>query len=629
VDQSAAATYTDGTGTTNYTSHPFGQLGAGQTATVDGPLANDTISYAYDELGRLVSRTLNGVTSTWSFDQQGRVTSQGDPIGTFGYVYDGSSGRTATLTYPNGQTTTYAYLPNSGDHRLQQIHHKQPGGATLNKFDYTYDVVGNIKTWTQQTDANPAQVYDLGYDPADQLTAATLETTGQNPTVLKRYYYAYDPAGNRTVEQIDDAVMGATHDNMNRLLSQQPGGSLAFRGTVNEPSTVTIQGQPAAVDAGNQFTGSAPAPQGTSNVVVAATDPTGNVRTNTYQITASGATRSFIYDANGSLSSRTEGSTTTTYEWDADNRLLAVKQGANTLASFTYDANGRRATKAAGGNTTSYVYDGSQFLEERPGAGVIKRHVYAPGVDQVVAEVVAGVPTYTVADHLGSVVRMADATGLPTLSREYDPWGNLLQGSANSGYAFTGREWDPEAELYYYRARYYDPKLARFLTTDTVGPAGRYAYVGNNPVAFVDPSGNVDFRITTEERKGFPFAGGRTAVVGGVTALFECKENCRGGWSPQFVVLAKIVMLIDTGCPWWSRPHEKAHAGALRDDIIQLANKNLAPVEGERFESFGECRDAAEAARDAFIKGGSTFPWSQGGNHQHEKIDNYWIPCLF
>jgi YD repeat-containing protein len=55
-------------------------------------------------------------------------------------------------------------------------------------------------------------------------------------------------------------------------------------------------------------------------------------------------------------------------EWDAENRLTAVKQGGDTLASFSYDANGRRATKTADGITTSYVYDGSQFPEEPPRA---------------------------------------------------------------------------------------------------------------------------------------------------------------------------------------------------------------------------------------------------------------------
>jgi RHS repeat-associated protein len=58
--------------------------------------------------------------------------------------------------------------------------------------------------------------------------------------------------------------------------------------------------------------------------------------------------------------------------------------------------------------------------------------------------------------------------------------------------AFTGREWDPETGLYYYRARYYDPKVGRFLSKDPVGFAAGpnyYTYVLDNPVNRVDPSG--------------------------------------------------------------------------------------------------------------------------------------------
>ena len=93
--------------------------------------------------------------------------------------------------------------------------------------------MGNILTWLQQTDSDPAKVYELGYDKADQLTAAILKTTDPTPVILKRYYYAYDPAGNRTAEQIDDAVTGATYNNMNQLVSQQAGGALVFKGTVS------------------------------------------------------------------------------------------------------------------------------------------------------------------------------------------------------------------------------------------------------------------------------------------------------------------------------------------------------------------------------------------------------------
>ena len=109
--------------------------------------------------------------------------------------------RVASVTYPNGQTSAYTYFSHAGDDRLQTIHHQKPDASTLSKFDYTYDAVGNILTWQRQADSGAPTVQRFGYDAADQLTAATNQTMDPTPTVLKRFAYAYDPAGNRTSEQ--------------------------------------------------------------------------------------------------------------------------------------------------------------------------------------------------------------------------------------------------------------------------------------------------------------------------------------------------------------------------------------------------------------------------------------------
>ena len=72
--------------------------------------------------------------------------------------------------------------------------------------------MGNILTWTQQTDSDPAKAYDLTYDRTDQLSGAVWRTTDPTPTILKRYGYAYDSAGNRTAEQIDDVPLKASYN---------------------------------------------------------------------------------------------------------------------------------------------------------------------------------------------------------------------------------------------------------------------------------------------------------------------------------------------------------------------------------------------------------------------------------
>jgi RHS repeat-associated protein len=496
------ASVTDGMGPTSYGYHPIGvppAPGAGRLASVDGPLANDTVSYAYDPLGRTASHGLPGFDSTLVYDALGRLARQESPVGNFTSAYHGAMARLLSLSYPNGQTTRYTYFPNSGDHRLQEIRHLGPGAALLSKNTYTYDVQSNIQTWTQQVGTSAAKLYDLNYDPADQLAAATLKSTDPTPVILKRYSYAFDLGGNRTSEQADDSATSWTLNPRNQLASQQGGGVLLFRGSVSEPATVNVQGRPVPVAPDNRFEGPAQVPSGISTVAVTATDPAGNLRTNTYQLSLGGTAVSYSYDFNGNLTS--DG--TRTFEWDAENRLTAVKQGATTLASFAYDAWGRRVQKTAGALTRTYVYDAEDVIEERLSSGQTVHYVHGLEIDQPLAQRdSAAIVAYYLADHLGSIVQMTNSAGTTTLTREYDPWGNLLQGSSTSGYAFTGREWDSETGLYFYRARYYDPGTTRFLSEDPIGLEGGvnlYTYVGNDPVSFNDPYG-LDVDLTLRNR---------------------------------------------------------------------------------------------------------------------------------
>src|SRR5262249_19370597 len=161
------ATMVDGTGTTTYNYNPITSptsLGAGQLANVDGPLANDTVSYTYDELARIVSRGLSAFASSFNYDSLGRLSTQTTPVGDFTFSYDGATFRPLSLSYPNGQTTQYAYFTNSGEHRLQQIKHLTSSATTISQYDYTYDLVGNITTWSQQIGEGTPKVFTLGYD---------------------------------------------------------------------------------------------------------------------------------------------------------------------------------------------------------------------------------------------------------------------------------------------------------------------------------------------------------------------------------------------------------------------------------------------------------------------------------
>jgi RHS repeat-associated protein len=489
------STMTDGTGTTTFSYNPVAvppSLGAGRLSSVDGPGAADTVTYTYDELGRRTTRTIDTLTTTWGFDALGRLTTVGHTAGTFTYAYVGATRRRSSLSYPNGTTTTYSYLPNTNDRRLGEIHHKFPGGATLAKFNYTYDAVGNITTWQQQNESEAAKVYDFSYDLADQLISATYKTTDPTPVVLKRYVYSLDPVGNRIGDQTDDSVFTGTFNNMNRLLSVAPGGMLRFAGSTNEAANVTVAGTPAVTSSANTFSGSAAVGSGTTNVAVVATDPMGNTRTNTYQVTQGGATKTYSYDANGNLTQKVDGNTWV-YEWYANDRLARVTKDAIEVARFTYDGFGRRYRKVASGVTTTFAYDAEDIIREQTTTGTTYHYVHGPGIDEPLARRdQTGTAIHYHSDHLGSIVKTTGGSGQVITTRRYDPSGNPELGAAEPGYAYTGREWDAETGLYYYRARYYDPAIGRFISQDPArlrGGPNRYLYADNNPANLSDPFG--------------------------------------------------------------------------------------------------------------------------------------------
>jgi RHS repeat-associated protein len=320
--------------------------------------------------------------------------------------------------------------------------------------------------------AGPAGLSDAprGAPPGSRLS----EPTQRAILMLK---WSYDEAGNRTVDQADDAVFATTHDNMNRLQARAPGGPIVFSGSLNEAGTVTIDGKTAEVDASNNFRGTANLTGATTTVTVKAKDASGNETTNQYEVDASGSTSSYTYDANGNLTS--DG--TKIYSWNALNQLVEVKEGSTTIATFEYDGGGRRTEKVAAGATHQYIFDAEDIVEERISGSIsdVIRYYHGVGIDEPLARKNSSdVVTYYLADHLGSIVQESSTASAITLEREYDPWGVAMQGVSTSGHAFTGREWDSEVELQYSRSRYYLPNAGRFASdTRSVSLAARTSSV--------------------------------------------------------------------------------------------------------------------------------------------------------
>ena len=208
---------TDSTGTTLYSYIPITAtpgLGAGRLASMDGPLPNDTIIYAYDELGRLVHRAINGVDSVVAYDAAGRTTAATNALGSFFRTYDGSSRRVLSETFPNGQGLTRAYDPVLEDLQLQRI--TWVAGATpLSEFLYNHNPSrGEITRWSQQAGVQAPDVYSFTYDNASQLVAATVTNSGVE---INAFGYSYDPAANRLTEQAGGTSNTSTYNALNQL----------------------------------------------------------------------------------------------------------------------------------------------------------------------------------------------------------------------------------------------------------------------------------------------------------------------------------------------------------------------------------------------------------------------------
>jgi len=497
-------TMTDGTGLTTYgynaiTDPPAS--GAGRVLSVDGPLDNDTITYGYDELGRLSGCSVNGAANSTSiqYDTIGRTQSTTNPLGMFSYSYVNATGRLDHVDFPGGQKTQYAYFDNFGDHRLQQIKNIDPTNAVISQFDYTYSAVGNILTWTQANSGQPnAHRYDFGYDAIDELRSAVLTDTSTG-TAADQYAYDFDPSGNRTNTQLGSAIISSAPNNLNQLTSRSAGGQMHFRGTVNEPATITVAGNPATVDAAGNFDGVADVNVGTNTVAVAAIDASGNTRTNSYQVNVpSGTSTSLLYDLDGNLTS--DGSKT--YEWDAVNRLVGINYtGTTNRTEFTYDGLNRRVkivekTDSIATSTKNLVWTGQDVAEERDVNNSVTKQYYRQGFT-VAAQSSISNYFYT-RDHLDSIREVIDSNGTTQTRYDYDPYGRRtkISGALDADFGFTGHYYHPPSDLHLALYRAYSADLGRWISRDPTpnsellkdGP-NLYMYVANAPEDRIDPLG--------------------------------------------------------------------------------------------------------------------------------------------
>lgn len=204
----------------------------------------------------------------------------------------------------------------------------------------------------------------------------------------------------------------------------------------------------------------------------------------------------YTYDANGNTTSKTDSTGTTTYGWDFENRLSSVTlPGSGGTVSFKYDPFRRRIEKISPTASSIFAYDGDNLAETvNASGGVVARYAQDLNIDAPLAMLRGTTTDYYEADGLGSVTSLTDTTGALAQTYTYDSFGNTVAstGTLRNYFQYTGREWDTETNLYFYRARYFDPQAGRFLSEDPITFSGGidfYAYVQNNPTEFTDAFG--------------------------------------------------------------------------------------------------------------------------------------------
>src|SRR5690606_34582302 len=226
----------------------------------------------------------------------------------------------------------------------------------------------------------------------------------------------------------------------------------------------------------------------------------------------------FVYDANGNLIRKGTSFTMTgdgielkeegeywEYRYDLLNRLTEVKKNGSIVARYWYDETGLRIKKESGDGTIYYVFNlEGQVLYEEESQGYVE-YIYLLGrhfarVDGYRTAITEERITYFYhTDHLGSTVLVTDETGATVWSTEYTPFGSLTfeEGKLKRAVKFTGKDLDEDTGLYYFNARWYDQSIGRFISEDTYKgephdpkTSNLYVYVGNNPLRYIDPTGN-------------------------------------------------------------------------------------------------------------------------------------------
>ena len=432
-----------------------------------------------------------------TYDAEGRLqrqviypdTSLATALAITTMTYD-TAGRLSTVNENNGQITTTSTRAYDGLSRLASYSDGETTNNIPNKITYTYDLANNLKTITYP--GNKTVTYD--YDSCNRLT--TLTDWANRVT-----RYTYDTLGRLIkTERPNNTMREQAYDRANRLrliTERKPDGTLLWMRTLD-------------YDADGRITKILTTPMETTPGTPAANandtaDYDADNRINTYYLIGPlstpisftvGGSNVGSSDPDGNMygAPSANGMDIDIYNYDAHNRLTTVFSYINNYAvktTYRYNPDGLCVQE---GNH-HYVIDPNASLSR-----VLMRDgtYYIWGANGLEYETDAN-GTYTKtyhADHLGSTMLLTDGGGNPTDYFEYDSYGNptYRNGSTDTPFRWHGVLGciTDDNGLIYMRARYYNPRIMRFLNQDPIGFQGGlnwYAFVNGNPVSNVDPLG--------------------------------------------------------------------------------------------------------------------------------------------
>ena len=446
----------------------------------DGPAEIHTISFAYDLVGNLLAESDPVSTYTYTYDVLDRLTSV-DNAGTpdipnvvLTYDYDAEGNR---IFVGDNFGVEVNSIYDARNRLARRTWHG--GGIDPARIDFVYNARGDRTETHRFADLAGTQLISHStFDYDDSARIVDIKHLNALNEVLVDYDYAYDLASRLVAE---------SHHGNSTTYSYDPIGQLLTADHTLLPDEFYNY------DLNGNRTSSYLQPGGTiigpANQILA---------DDTFE---------YEYDAEGNLILKREIATgnTTEYEYDYRNRMIRVVDkslGGIILqeVEFVYDTQDRRIAKIVNGEAFYSVYDGPHVWADFNAAGeVIARYLYGEQIDEILARFRPSVgAVFHLANRLGSVHDIVDSAGRIISHVDYGSFGNVIAQTnplAGDRFLFTGREFDPETSMHYYRAREYDARLGRFISQDPLrfdaGDLNLYRYVANSPINATDPSGAI------------------------------------------------------------------------------------------------------------------------------------------